>query len=101
MQTRELMTGQTFYFYASSGTGVVLLDGSMHVTLRNVQMDGYGWKEEVTLIGSGEWTVPRSGWIRIDARDRASLHIAEPQPQQWRASMMKTLQRLLGKPVGA
>ena len=101
MQTRDLMTGQTFYFYASSGTGIVLLEGSMRVTLRNVQMDGVGWKEEITLTGSGEWVVPRSGWIRIYARDRASLHIAEPQPLQWRAGMVKTLMRLLGKPVSA
>jgi hypothetical protein len=101
MQTRELMAGQAFHFYASSGTGVVLLEGSMHVTLRNVQMDGYGWSEEMTLIGSAEWVAPRSGWIRIDARDRVTLYIAEAQPLQWRAGMVKTLKRLLAKPVSA
>jgi len=33
MKTCELMAGQTLYFYASAGSGIVLLEGRLPVTL--------------------------------------------------------------------
>jgi hypothetical protein len=80
MQTRELMTGQTLYFYAGAGSGVILLDGDARVTVGNMQMDGYGWLEEVRLSGSSAWLVPGSGWLRIYARKRTLFYVAEPRP---------------------
>ncbi|PUA16497.1 hypothetical protein [Glaciimonas sp. PCH181] len=80
MHTSELMTGQTLYFYAGSGTRLILQAGQLSVTLNNMQMDGHGWKDAMKLTGGGEWVLPRSGWLRIDAVTRALLVITEPQP---------------------
>ncbi|MEB0014005.1 hypothetical protein QN379_18995 [Glaciimonas sp. Gout2] len=78
METCKLMTGQTTTFYASSGTGVILREGNVCVTVNNMQMDCYGWKEEMGLDGSGEWIAPRSGWYSIHARQPALLYVTKP-----------------------
>ena len=86
MHTSELMTGQTVYFYATSGTRLMLQEGQLSVTLNNVLNDGYGWKDAIKLTGGAEWRLPRSGWLRVDAKNRALLVIMEPQsimPRLW------------------
>ncbi|QRX82680.1 hypothetical protein [Glaciimonas sp. PAMC28666] len=103
MQTNELMTGQAFTFYARVGTGVTLRKGNIGVMVNNMQMDGYGWKEQVILIGNGNWTAPRSGWFSVQAKQRSAFYITEPLSivLQCRLTAAKWLGKLLTRPSNA
>lgn len=98
MQTCKLMTGQTTTFYARSGTGVILREGNACVMLDNMQMDGYGWKEKIKLVDSGEWIAPRSGWYSIHASQPTLLYVTKPSSLMLRCwiRLSKIPGRLLG-----
>ncbi len=85
MSAKSAKSGQTLHFYSAADTVITLQKGGLRIKLDSRQLDGYHWREVVTLTESGQWITPRSGWMQVDVMSDATLQIAAPPSllQRW------------------
>ncbi|MQR01108.1 hypothetical protein [Glaciimonas soli] len=78
MPAKSAKSGQTLHFYSAADTVITLQSGKLRINLDSRQMDGYHWREIVTLTENGQWVAPRSGWMQVDVMSDATLQITAP-----------------------
>lgn len=85
LATMSAKSAEALRFYSPTNTIITLQKGSVRINMDSPHMDGYHWRDVVTLTENGQWITPRSGWMQIEVQTDALFQITIPPSllQRW------------------